>query len=184
MGSTLTDTETPYTGKKIKPCLNTQCAWHDIREGLKACNKISTWRNSQHYQEQMEACHLYRSTPLPEPWVPLNPDEYKPGCKDRDLEKEAKCYNCPLNGRDYLTSEAHAYLCETSHCYRPDAKPKTRQIVTLEIDLEKADLDDVLVLDMINNSLAIHNIKNKKSIGACYVEYEGVKSSVRDIEEE
>lgn len=116
---------------EIKPCMNTECYFIGDND-VYPDNCQRAWIK----QEHMLSCPKYRNEPKPEPWQPLNPDEYIIGCRDYDRTSQL-CKTC---------CGSHDYNCKCVPCYRPKKKPETVKyaVIKFEINQEKHDLEKMI----------------------------------------
>lgn len=117
---------------EIKPCMNTECACY--REGMYTVLDCGYYSKKR----QVKSCPQYRSEPKPEPWEPLNPDEYEPGCtneecKDWYMHSYCKCRSRPYNEE----CESHMSMCKTRTCYRPKKKPEMVKYAIVRFPADK-----------------------------------------------
>lgn len=125
---------------EIKPCMNTECVKND---------GYSTSQCYEYFPVGLKDCPLYRSEPKPEPWKPLNPDEYEQGCINEECVFFNSLHNCncskiQVDSAIYRTK--HQVMCECVNCYRPKKKPETvkRAVIKFDINQQNHSIDAMI----------------------------------------
>lgn len=107
-----------------RDCKNDNCVRHDPK--------------SEHYGctlgPDCYGCPKYRDTPPPKPFTPKNPDDYIPGCRNKECMWNKRTVNHLCNFASHISS--HLAICERLPCYDPAPKPKTREVAVVRLVIE------------------------------------------------